>query len=264
MGSTEALFRLDNKIAVVTGGYTGLGRDIVDAFLEYGAKVVFTSRELSRAERVAKLIDGNTYAYELDQTNYASCQALADTVVRQFGRIDILVNNAGGGSGKGECNFLKRDPAAIKAMIDSNLVGVLYCCQTAARYMAEQKSGCIINLASIAALVGRNRAMYHRAHKMEQPIEYAAAKSGILGLTRDLAAFMAPYNVRVNALSPGGFDKGELSPAFLEEYSALTPLGHMGVLHKDIKGAAVFLASEASSYVTGHNLVIDGGFSECR
>jgi NADP-dependent 3-hydroxy acid dehydrogenase YdfG len=112
----------------------------------------------------------------LDQRDYTSCTALMDRVMEKFGRIDVLVNNAGGGSGAGECNFLLRDPKNIQNMIDTNLTGALFCSQAACRFMAEQGSGTIINLGSIAGIVGRNRDMYHEANKMEQPVEYAAAK----------------------------------------------------------------------------------------
>lgn len=185
-------------------------------------------------------------------------------VIALCGRIDILVNNAGGGSGAGECNFLKRDPVAIKNMIDTNLTGALFCCRAACGYMKEQGKGTIINLGSIAGIVGRNRDMYHQANKMEQPVEYAAAKGGVISMTRDLAAFMAPYGVTVNSISPGGFDRGELSEAFVNGYSARTPLGRMGRMGSDLLGAVIFLASDAAAYVTGQNIVIDGGFSTCK
>jgi gluconate 5-dehydrogenase len=262
------LFSLHQKVAIVTGGNTGLGYDIACALAEFGAIVAITSRTLDKAEAVAHEISSHygteVVGVQLDQTEYSSCQRMSDTVHDRFGRIDILFNNAGGGSGKGECDFLKRDPQLIRNMIESNLVGPLFCSQTVGRYMVEQCAGSIINMGSIAALVGRTRKIYHDTYKMEQPIEYAAAKGGVLGFAKDLAAYMAPFGVRVNVISPGGFDKGELSQDFVKAYATLTPLGHMGVMHKEILGAALFLASEASSYVTGQNLVVDGGFSTCK
>ena len=164
----------------------------------------------------------------------------------------------------GECDFLKRDPANIKNMIDVNLTGAMFCCRAVGGYMADAGRGVIINLASIAALVGRNRAMYHESNKMEQPVEYAAAKGGVVSFTQDLAAYMAPYGVRVNCISPGGFDKGDLPKAFTDAYGKLTPMGRMGKMGEEIKGAALYLASDASRYVTGHNLAVDGGFHVCK
>lgn len=186
---------------------------------------------------------------------------MADAVYAWKGHIDILINNAGGGSGASEGNFFKRDPRDISDMITVNLLGPLYCCQSVGRYMARHNSGKIINIGSIAGVVGRDRDMYRRNHKMEQPVDYAASKAGIIGMTRDLAAFMAPYQVQVNCISPGGFDKGDLPQGFVSDYANATMAGRMGTMGLDIKGAALFLASPASDYVTGHNLMVDGGFS---
>ena len=127
--------------------------------------------------------------------------------------------------------------------------------------MKAQKSGKIINIGSIAGIVGRDRRMYYDANKMEQPVDYAAAKGGVIALTRDLAAVMAPYGVNVNCISPGGFDKGDLPAEFVRLYGDRTALGRMGRMGIDIKGAALFLATAASDYVTGVNLAVDGGFS---
>jgi NAD(P)-dependent dehydrogenase (short-subunit alcohol dehydrogenase family) len=177
------------------------------------------------------------------------------------GHIDILINNAGGGSGASEGNLFNRAPEDIVNLITVNLTGALFCCQEVGRVMADQGYGKIINLGSIAGFVGRDRRMYRQNDKMEQPVDYAAAKAGVIGMTKDLAAFMAPYGVYVNCISPGGFDSGELPEGFVKAYSEATALGRMGRMGTDIKGAALFLASAASDYVTGHNLVLDGGFS---
>ena len=181
----HTLFDMTGKVAIVTGGHAWLGNDIACALAEYGCDIVITSRELARAQEAARKI-GETYGVrtlglELEQKDYASVEKMAADAFQWQGHIDVLVNNAGGGSGNGECNFLKRDPAAIKNMIDVNLTGALYCSRAVCGYMAEAHHGCIINMASIAALVGRDRAMYHDSNKMEQPVEYAAAKGGIIG-----------------------------------------------------------------------------------
>lgn len=266
--STHNLFGLKGKVAIVTGGHAWLGNDIANVLSEHGCHVIITSRDLSRAQKAAKELsakyNGETLGLVLEQKEYDSVHSMAKKAYEWKGQIDILVNNAGGGSGVGECNFLERDPDNIKNMIDINLTGMIFCCKAVGTYMANAKSGSIINIASIAALVGRDRSMYHKSNKMEQPVEYAAAKAGVLGLTRDLATYMAPYQVRVNTISPGGFDKGDLPSSFVDAYSQATPLGRMGIMGKDIKGAALFLASNASAYVTGHNLVVDGGFHICK
>lgn len=268
MNTMQKLFDLNQKVAVVTGAAGGLGRDMAKILAECGCQVVITSREQSKAAQVAAEIAQETGAtvvgMALEQKEYQNCQDMMDAVVAKFGRIDILINNAGGGSGAGECNFLQRDPAFIQSMIDTNLTGALFCSKAACIHMAEQKSGKIINLGSIAGIVGRDRDMYRKVNKMEQPVEYAAAKGGVISFTRDLAAFMAPYGVTVNCISPGGFDKGELPQNFIDAYSERTPFRRMGRMYSDLLGAVVYLASDASQYVTGQNLVVDGGFSVCK
>ena len=262
------LFEMKGRVAIVTGATAGLGYDIATALAEYGCKIVITSRAeekaVAAAERLCKESGAEAIGLALDQRQYASCDALMKAVIERFGKIDILINNAGGGSGAGECNFLLRDPENIQNMIDTNLTGALFCSKAACAYMAEQKHGTIINLGSIAGIVGRNRDMYHEANKMEQPVEYAAAKGGVIAMTRDLAAFMAPYGVTVNCISPGGFDKGELPQAFIDGYSKRTPLARMGRMMSDLLGTVVFLASDAATYITGQNIVVDGGFSTCK
>lgn len=262
------LLNMRGRVAIVTGGHAWLGNDMACALAEYGCDIIITSREQARADAAAAKI-AETYGVKalgltMDQTDYASVEQMAKKAFDWQQRIDVLINNAGGGSGKGECDFLRRDPATIRNMIDTNLTGALFCCRAVCGYMAEAKRGAVINMASIAALVGRDRAMYHDSNKMEQPVEYAAAKGGVIGMTQDLAAYMAPYGVRVNCISPGGFDKGDLPKAFTDAYGKATPLGRMGRMGEELKGAALYLASDASRYVTGHNLVVDGGFHICK
>lgn len=268
MKRVHDFFEMNGKVAVITGGTGGLGYDMAAALAEYGCKLVITSRDQNKADEAAKRLSAETGAdvvgMELDQRKAASCDKLAKQVYETFGKIDILINNAGGGSGAGECNFLQRSPENIQNMIDTNLTGALFCSQAFCRYMAKAQRGTVINVGSIAGIVGRNRDMYHKANKMEQPVEYAAAKGGVIAMTRDLAAFMAPYGVTVNCISPGGFDKGELTEAFIEGYSERTPMKRMGQMQSDLLGTVVFLASDAAAYVTGQNIVVDGGFSTCK
>jgi NAD(P)-dependent dehydrogenase (short-subunit alcohol dehydrogenase family) len=149
-------------------------------------------------------------------------------------------------------------------LVQNNLLGVLHCCQEVGRIMARQGSGKIINIASIAGIVGRDRRVYQRNGMNGQPIDYAAAKAGVIGMTRDLAGLLSPLGVHVNAISPGGFERRAMPAGFVRDYSDRTPLGRMGRDGVDLKGAALFLASAASDYVTGQNLVVDGGFSLWR
>ena len=259
------MLRMDGKVALITGANQGLGYDIACALAEAGATIVISSRNIEKCKEVANVIANDygvqTYAVQFDQRSYAEVEKAIDEIVSKFGKIDVLVNNAGGGSGGSEGNLLLRDPEHIKNLIDINLTGMLYCSKAVAKYMTEQGSGKIINLGSIAGIVGRDRAMYYKANKMQQPIDYAAAKGGVIGATRDLAGMLSPLGVCVNCISPGGFDKGELPEEFVRLYSEETPLGRMGKIGEDIKGVALLLASSAGDYITGQNFVVDGGFS---
>ncbi len=259
------MFSLKGKVALLTGATQWLGRDMAEIFAENGADIIITSRKEENAKQAAAEI---AEKYGVDAIGIALDVKDVDSVVEcarkanEFkGHIDILVNNAGGGSGASEGELIKRDFADIKNMIDTNLTGVIYMCKAVGEYMINQGSGRIINIGSIAGIVGRSRDMYHRSNKREQPVDYAAAKGGVIALTRDLAGYMSPLGINVNCISPGGFDKGDLPDEFVRLYGERTMLGRMGTMGVDLKGAALFLASAASDYVTGINLVVDGGFT---
>ena len=259
---------MHGRVALITGGHAWLGNDMACALAEYGCDIIITSREQARADAAAAKI-ADTYGVKalgltLDQTDYTSVERMAQAAFAWQKRIDVLINNAGGGSGKGECAFLKRDPADIQNMINTNLMGALFCCRAVCGYMAQANSGVVINMASIAALVGRDRAMYHDSHKMEQPVEYAAAKGGIIGMTQDLAAYMAPYGVRVNCISPGlvqgpmmDATVEQLGQSFLEKEQPLYPLGFGKP--QDVASMAAFMLSQEASWLTGQNIMLAGG-----
>ena len=253
MTPLSELFRLDGCIAIVTGGTAWLGRDIAETYAAAGADIVVTSRDAAKAEAAAREIADThgvgTLGLPLDQRDFASVAAMVETAAAWRGRIDVLVNNAGGGSGASAGALLGRPPEAVAEMIATNLTGPLWVTREAAKAMVAARSGSILSLASIAGLVGRDRRMYYRNGKTEQPVDYAAAKAGILGMTRDLAAALAPHGIRVNAVSPGGFDKGDLPPGFVDDYADATMTGRMGRFGTDIRGAALFLAAPASAYV---------------
>lgn len=264
--SINKQFQLNGKVAIVTGASTWLGHDMATTLAEAGANVIVTSRNRQKADETAFKINQwyptvKTFGLTMEQTKWESVEICFKKAFEWQGRIDILINNAGGGVGKSEGYILKRQPQAIFDMININLTGVIYCCKAAASKMVEHSSGKIINIASVAALVGRDRRMYDRSGLTGQPVDYAAAKAGVLGLTRDLAASLAPHGITVNAISPGGFYKGNLPEQFNTDYANETMLGRWGKMEHDIKGAALFLSSEASDYITGQNIVVDGGFS---
>ena len=258
------LFDLTGQVALITGGARHLGYDAACVLGAAGADLIITSRHAVNArESAAKLSVAygvDAVGLELDQSDFDAVKATVAEAARWKGRIDVLINNAGGGSGTSAANLFDRDPKDIDGLIRVNLNGLIYCCREVGRIMGKQGSGKIINIASIAAALGRDRKMYKRNDLLGQPVEYAAAKAGVLGATYDLSAFLAPMGIHVNAISPGGFAR-DLPEKFVADYSERTALGRMGRDGIDLKGAILFLASPASDYVVGHNLVVDGGFS---
>jgi NAD(P)-dependent dehydrogenase (short-subunit alcohol dehydrogenase family) len=260
------MFDLTDQVAVIIGGARDFGYNMGDVLAEAGCHLVITSRNLSHAQQAAEKLGArhkrDMLPLALNVTRQAEIAEMARQAAAWKGRIDILINNAGGTPpGKGKARLFERAPEDAAELININLLGSLYCCQEIGRIMARQGRGKIINVASVAGVVGRDRRMYDRSGMQGQPIDYAAAKGGVIGMTRDLAGLLSPMGIHVNALSPGGFDRGKLPASFVKDYSDRTPLGRMGRDETDLRGATLFLASRASDYVTGHNLVVDGGFS---
>jgi len=258
-------FRLDGQVALITGGAQHLGFDMATALGEAGADLAITDLEQKIADdsaaRLREITGRDVLPIAFDQTDYAQVEAAARKAFDWKGRIDVLLNNAGGGFGKSTGLLFERSAEDIHNLININLVGMLYCCKAFGKLMADRKSGRIINIGSIAGIVGRDRRMYERNNMLGQPIDYAASKGGVIAATRDLAAYFAPMGIRVNCISPGGF-ASNLPAQFVQEYGERTPLGRMGEDgSNDLKGALLLLASSASEYITGHNLVVDGGFS---
>jgi gluconate 5-dehydrogenase len=258
------MFNLSGQVAVITGGARHFGYDMADVLAEAGCDLVITSRQSADAEEAAAKLRAkhkrDVLPLAVDVSDPVQIKALAEKAEAFKGHVEILINNAGGSPGSGSSLF-GRKPEEIQELISVNLLGTIYCCQEFGRIMVEQGRGKIINVASVAALIGRDRRMYERIGMRGQPVDYSAAKAGIVGLTRDVAAVLAPQGVHVNSLSPGGFARDNVPPDFIKAYSDRTPMGRMGRQGSaDLKGAALFLASPASDYVTGHNLVVDGGF----
>jgi NAD(P)-dependent dehydrogenase (short-subunit alcohol dehydrogenase family) len=251
----EALFDLSGRVAIVTGGGRGMGRSMAQGLAAFGARVVLcgrTAATLADAEAEIIAAGGEAIVQVADVSKEADVIALRDAVLARFGRIDILVNNAG-------INPIwrtidKTSLAEWQSVIDVNLTGLFLCCKYIGSAMAEQGSGSIINVSSVAGHVGLTRS-----------VPYCASKGGAELLTKALALDWAKRGVRVNCLAPGYVDT-DLTSALLhhEKFSKPfldhTPLGRFGE-GKDMVGAVVFLASDASSYMTGSSLVIDGGWT---
>lgn len=272
------LFSLKGRVALVTGGARTLGYDMAEALAEAGADVVITSRFLANAQRSARTLAKQTgrqiLPLELDLASEESVQSAFRTAIAWKKRLDILINN--GGSRKIQ-RFVSTPTVRYfagrpedepvedwDATMTTYLRGTFLCCKYVLPQMKKQKRGSIINIASVSGMVGRSRWVYERSPAMVgNTCDYSAAKAGILGLTMDLAAQVGRSGIRVNAISPGGFLRGQ-HKEFVKRFTLLTMLGRMGTDRLDLKGAAVYLAADASSYVTAHNLVVDGGFSQLR
>lgn len=249
--SVPARFSLDGRVAVITGASSGLGVAYAVAMAQAGARVVLGARRLDRLEETVDLVEaagGEAIAVETDVTEVADCDALVAAAMNAFGRVDILVNNAGSG---GEYHAVVDDPPAhFRSVVDLNLNGSYWMVQACARVM--QPGSSIINISSVMALT---------TAKMPAAA-YSASKAAVLGLTRDLAAQLGPRGIRVNAILPGVFPS-EATAHYSESYkekviAARIPIGRIGD-PADIAATAVFLASDASSYVTGVSLPVDGG-----
>ncbi|MCI0475008.1 MAG: SDR family oxidoreductase [Anaerolineales bacterium] len=260
------LFDLTGRVALVTGGARNLGFDMATALAEAGADIAITSRKIQDARAAAQRIAADTarkvVGYACDVRFEDQVAQMVDAVLAEFGKIDILVNNAGNVVSTPENKPLEQRPVEEwEFTMDVNMKGVFLCSKhVVAKAMKPARRGAIINLGSVAGMVGKDHRVYAGTAMGGVTIDYAASKGGVIAMTREMACALAQYNIRVNCISPGGFWRGH-SETFTRQYSSLVPMGRMGQDGKEIKGAVVFLASEASSYITGINLPIDGGMT---
>ena len=264
-------FSLKGKIAIVTGGPGLLGAEFCRTLAEAGAKVVVADLDGKAAEAVAlKLREHNfpAIAAPVDVTRPDQVKAMVDNVINEFGRIDVLVNSAAidpkfdpSHPGTDNGAFETYPVELWRKAIDVNLTGAFLCSQAVAGPMLKNGGGSIINICSTYGLVGPDQRIYEKegAPVRYKPVYYSVTKAGILGLTRYLSTYFAGKGIRANALTPGGIFNNN-DDEFLKNYSARAVMGRMA--HKDeMNGAILFLASEASSYMTGSNLVVDGGWT---
>jgi NAD(P)-dependent dehydrogenase (short-subunit alcohol dehydrogenase family) len=264
--TVQQLFDLSGQTALVTGGARNLGFDMALALAEAGADVVITSRTLANARKSASLIAERTgrriLPLELDVCEEEQASAAIDACLAEFGKLDILVNNAGNVASKpGTAHLEERSLEDWMDCITANLTGTFLCSKHATgKAMIPACKGNIVNLGSITGVIGKDRRVYEGTPMGGTTVDYHAAKGGIIAMTRDMACYLAPYNIRVNCISPGGFWRNQ-PESFVKAYSETVPMGRMGQDGKEMKGAVVFLASEASSYITGHNLMVDGGLT---
>jgi 3-oxoacyl-[acyl-carrier protein] reductase len=239
---------LAEKVTIVTGAASGIGRAIAERFGAEGARVVVNDVSAPGAEAVAQTIEsagGLALAAAADVSNAAQVSALFDQALARFGTVDVLVNNAG--LTNTERHFLEADEDWWNRIIAVNLSGAFLCAQHAAKIMARKGSGVIINMSSGGA---------SRAHRGNAA--YDAAKGGIEALTRAMALDLGPYGVRVNGLVPGSIDSRGMDADIKRARGETIPLGRVGEI-EELAGPAVFLASDDARYITGHLLIVDGG-----
>lgn len=245
--------QLAGKAALITGAGSGLGRAISVAYAEAGARVAVADISLAKAVETVEMIKlqgGQAIAEELDVTKRSEVAAITDDVLQKLGALDILVNSAGRAIRGTALDYREEDWARI---IGVNLTGTFFCCQAAGRHMASQRRGKIINIASIGGLIA-----------YPGSIAYLASKGGVVQLTKGFAVELAPYNVQVNAIAPSLFETPMTASTRSDEdshkyFMERTPAGRKG-RPEEIAGAAIFLAGDSSSMVTGHTLAVDGGY----
>lgn len=264
-------FSLEGRVALVTGGAGLLGEQFCHTLAAAGAAVAVVDLSPEGARRVAEGIQaagGQAHPYTVDITDPAAVRAAVDDIRTRWGRLDVLVNSAAldpkvsaEGAVRSSSAFEDFPLETWRQALDVNLTGMFIVTQAVARVMSQQGKGSIINICSTYGLVGPDQRIYQKPGQPPQfkPVYYTVTKAAVLGFTRYLATYYAGTEIRVNALTPGGVYNRQ-DEAFVQAYSARTVLGRMA--RKDeMNGALLFLASDASSYMTGANLVVDGGWT---
>jgi NAD(P)-dependent dehydrogenase (short-subunit alcohol dehydrogenase family) len=261
MGSTE--FDLDGEIVVLTGAAGILGRRFTDTLVRHGARIALLDKDAARASELAARYGERVRPYAVDVTDRGSLAECARDIERDIGRPSVLVNAAAAKS----AHFF--DPFETYSLDDWNFVlrvnctGAMLACQVFGTQMASRGRGSIINILSVYGIVAPDKRIYegsfYGGRSINTPAVYSASKAALWGLTRYLATYWANKGVRVNALTPGGVFSGQ-NDTFVTQYSLRVPMRRMAEAD-ELCGALVFLASRASSYVTGQNVVVDGGLS---
>jgi len=267
----DGRFDLTGRVVIITGGAGLLGEQYALALSRSGAHVVVADVKGEAAERVASAVEGaKAISLEVDVTDPAAAIRMVEATLSAFGHVDGLVNNAALDPkfslvhADEHTTSFERYPLGLwNRAIAVNLTGMFLCSQAVAPAMLSGKRGVIVNVCSTYGLVGPDQRLYQPARqagpRTYKPVTYSVTKSAVLGLTRYLATYFAGQGIRVNALTPGGVYDGH-DEEFMRQYSWRTPLGRMAN-RDEYSGAMIFLLSDASSYMTGANLVVDGGWT---
>lgn len=250
-------FSLKNKVAVVAGGAGLIGKPVSIGLAQAGAKVYIADIDEKNGLKLEKQ-NRNLKWIKIDIADAKSINSCINKVVKKDKKIDIWVNCAYPRSSDWATKFEDIKYESWKKNIDTHLNGYFLCCQKVAEQMKKQKKGTIINFGSIYGVVGPDFSIYEKTNST-MPAAYSAIKGGIITFTKYLATYLAKYNIRVNAICPGGiYDKQP--DKFVKKYEEKTPMKRMGK-PEEIAGPVVFLASDAASYITGHVLMVDGGWT---
>lgn len=264
------LFNLTGKVAIVTGGAGILGAHFVSGLASAGANLAIVDLNEEAAEQLAKKVEKQyevrTIAIQCDLTNEEEVKAMVDKVIKEFGRIDILHNNAAGKSKDLKAFFAPFEEYSLEQwryIMQTNIDSMFLVAKYVGKVMKKQQSGSIIQTASIYGVLGPDNRIYEGSDylgmEINTPAIYSTSKAGVVGLTKYLATYWAKDNIRVNTITPGGVESGQ-NDLFKKKYGNRIPLGRMAN-PEEMVGALIYLASDASSYVTGQNLLIDGGLS---
>ena len=261
MPRVQDLFDMSGRVAIVTGGGTHLGISISETLGELGATVVLASRRRSVCDEAAAALRGrgiDAHGAGCDATDEAEVQRLVDSVVSRHGRLDVVVCNAGGSPPDDDTPHA--DVARFREALAMNLDSTFICAQAAARVMIAQDGGKIITVGSTHGIMGTDKRLYQGTGHRRSSIGYFAAKGGVVNLTRALAAELGEHNINVNCLSPGQMPKSTVMPEMVERMRLRQPIRRTGS-PQDLKGAVALLASPAGDWITGLNLLVDGGWS---
>ncbi len=260
-------YRMAGKVVVVTGGVGVLGRRFCEGLSSAGARIAVVDIDVGEAESLASALDTDASGFACDVSSPDSVRSCVDAIINRFGAIDVLHNNAATKTRDVRAFFAPFEDYSLETwrnVMSVNIDGMFLMAQAVGRHMVERgEGGVIVQTASIYGLVAPDNRIYEGSDYLGGPINtpavYAASKAAVVGLTRWLATYWAPARIRVNCLVPGGVSSGQNS-VFSERYSSRVPLGRMAEAD-EIVPALLYLASDASSYVTGQVLAVDGGWT---
>lgn len=258
---TNVVYDFGGKVALVTGAASGIGKEVAGLFYGAGATVIVADIDILRGDKVVQELGNRALFIQCDVSENVQVMSMIETIVEQFGRLDIIINNAGINAVdlKERVTIDQYSETTWKKMVDVDLNGTFYCCKAAAIVMKRQKSGIIINIASVAGVVA-----------LQLQVGFVAAKAAIIKMTEAIACELGQYGIRANTVSPGStltdatkrlfYDSAGSFSEKAEQLVSFIPQGRPGYA-SEIANAVIFLASDAASYINGHNIIADGGWT---